>query len=76
MAKNTASIDLDVSPAKALASDAAPACFRAALQCHGAIAYTYEYQAHMWMKRVLVLREAYGSSAWHRRRAARSLIDG
>ncbi|NQZ95924.1 MAG: acyl-CoA/acyl-ACP dehydrogenase [Myxococcales bacterium] len=76
VAKNTDSIDLDVSTAKALASDAAHACFRAALQCHGAIAYTYEYQAHMWMKRVLVLREAYGSSAWHRRRAARSLIDG
>ena len=46
---------LDVSTAKALAGDAAHLCFRTALQCHGAIAYTYEYHAHMWMKRVLVL---------------------
>jgi alkylation response protein AidB-like acyl-CoA dehydrogenase len=66
---------LDVSTAKALASDAAHLCFRTALQGHGAIAYTYEYHAHMWMKRVLVLCASYGSAAWHRRRAARLLLD-
>lgn len=69
------SLTLHVSTAKALASDAAHECFRTALQCHGAIAYTYEYHAHMWMKRVLVLRAAYGSAAWHRRRAAGILLD-
>jgi len=31
--------------------------------------------AEVWMKRVLVLREAYGSAAWHRRRAAGLLLD-
>ena len=66
---------LHVSTAKALASDAAHECFRTALQCHGAIAYTYEYHAHMWMKRVLVLSAAYGSAAWHRKRAAGMLLD-
>ena len=68
--------DLDVSTAKALASDAAHLCSRVALQCHGAIAYTYEYHAHMWMKRVLVLRQSFGNARWHRKRAAKILLDG
>ena len=38
-------LNLDVSTAKALTSDAAQECARVALQCHGAIAYTYEYHA-------------------------------
>jgi alkylation response protein AidB-like acyl-CoA dehydrogenase len=67
--------DLDVSSAKAMASEAAHLCFRTALQCHGAIAYTYEYHAHMWMKRVLVLGREYGDVRWHRRRAAGILLD-
>ncbi|MEZ4215383.1 MAG: acyl-CoA dehydrogenase [Myxococcota bacterium] len=65
---------LQASTAKALAGDAAHLCFRTALQCHGAIAYTYEYHAHMWMKRVLVLERQYGDAAWHRTRAAAALL--
>ena len=64
---------LAVSTAKALAADAAHLCFRTALQCHGAIAYTYEYHAHMWMKRVLVLARQYGDARFHRSRASRML---
>jgi alkylation response protein AidB-like acyl-CoA dehydrogenase len=67
---------LDVAAAKACASEAAYACSRAALQCHGAIAYTFEYPAHLWMKRVWVRMRSYGDAAWHRRRAARILLDG
>jgi alkylation response protein AidB-like acyl-CoA dehydrogenase len=26
-------------------------CGRLALQCHGAIGYTFEYDLHLWMKR-------------------------
>jgi alkylation response protein AidB-like acyl-CoA dehydrogenase len=67
---------LDVAAAKACASDAAYVCSRAALQCHGAIAYTFEYPAHLWMKRVWVKMRSYGDAAWHRARAARILLDG
>jgi len=67
-------VDLQVSTAKALTGDAAHLCFRTALQAHGAIAYTYEYHAHMWMKRVLVLERQYGDAAWHRARAATALL--
>ena len=66
---------LDVSTAKAMAGDAAHLCFRTALQGHGAIAYTYEYHAHMWMKRVLVLERQYGDARFHRKRAAALLLD-
>ena len=63
------------SMAKLLASDAVDLACRSSLQCHGAIAYTYEYHAHMWMKRVLVLGASFGSAGWHRRRAAGLLLD-
>src|SRR5262249_57078769 len=39
----------DVSMAKAIASDAARFVGRIALQCHGAIGYTVEYDLHMWL---------------------------
>jgi len=55
----------DVSMAKALAGDAAALAARVALQCHGAIGYTWEYDLHLWMKRVWVLDRAWGDAAHH-----------
>ncbi len=75
IARDLPTVDLDVSTAKTLASEAAHLCWRTALQCHGAIAYTYEYHAHMWMKRILVLRSAWGDAIWHRKRAARTVLE-
>ena len=62
-----------VSLAKALASDAAVAAGRAALQCHGAMGYTDDYRLHLWLKRAWCLAAAYGSAAWHRDRIAKEL---
>lgn len=62
-----------VSLAKAMASDAATAAGRAALQCHGAMGYTDEYRLHLWMKRAWSLAAAHGSAAWHRGRIAKEL---
>jgi alkylation response protein AidB-like acyl-CoA dehydrogenase len=62
-----------VSTAKALASDAARATARAALQCHGAIGYTVEYDLHLYLKRAEALARAWGDAAWHRRRVAAAL---
>jgi alkylation response protein AidB-like acyl-CoA dehydrogenase len=64
----------DVSMAKATASDAARAVARRALQCHGAIAYTVEYDLHMWMKRVWALAGCWGDAPWHRRRVAERVL--
>jgi alkylation response protein AidB-like acyl-CoA dehydrogenase len=64
----------DVSMAKAAASDAATLVVREALQCHGAIAYTVEYDLHMWMKRVWALAAAWGDARFHRARVAESVL--
>lgn len=63
----------DVSMAKATASDAVDRACRAALQCHGAIGYTFEYDLQLWLKRGWVLAAAYGDSRRHRDRVADAL---
>ncbi|HYI60484.1 MAG TPA: acyl-CoA dehydrogenase family protein [Acidimicrobiales bacterium] len=63
----------DVSMAKALASDAARAAGRHALQCHGAIGYTVEADLHLYLKRAEALARSWGDAAWHRRRVATAL---
>jgi alkylation response protein AidB-like acyl-CoA dehydrogenase len=60
----------DVSFAKVYANTAAAFTARVALQCHGAIGYSFEYDLHLWMKRVWVLQRAWGDSAFHRGRVA------
>jgi alkylation response protein AidB-like acyl-CoA dehydrogenase len=61
------------SVAKVLASDAATTVAKAAIQCHGAIGYTTEYDLHLFAKRAWALAPSWGSAAWHRRRLAASL---
>ena len=63
----------DVSMAKALASDAVDRACRAALQCHGAIGYTFEYDLQIWLKRGWSLSGAYGTATQHRDRVASAL---
>ncbi|WP_419926888.1 acyl-CoA dehydrogenase family protein [Candidatus Poriferisocius sp.] len=63
----------DVSLAKALASEAADLAARTALQCHGAIGYTFEHDLHLWMKRGWALSAAWGDAAWHRNRIGEAL---
>jgi alkylation response protein AidB-like acyl-CoA dehydrogenase len=62
-----------VSLAKALASGAAERAARTALQCHGAMGYTDDYQLHFWLKRVWCLAPAFGSARWHRLRVGGQL---
>jgi alkylation response protein AidB-like acyl-CoA dehydrogenase len=64
-----------VSLAKARASDAARRAARTALQCHGAIGYSFEHDLHLWMKRAWALAAAWGDAAWHRERIARAVLD-
>jgi len=63
-----------VSMAKAAASDAASLAARTALQVHGAIGYTFEYDLQLWMKRVWALAAAWGDAGWHRRRVGDHLL--
>jgi alkylation response protein AidB-like acyl-CoA dehydrogenase len=69
------SSSLDVSVAKALASDAAVLASRVALQVHGAIGYTWEHDLHYWLAHTEALGRAYGDARWHRERVATLLLD-
>ncbi|MER5939724.1 acyl-CoA dehydrogenase family protein [Streptomyces sp. NPDC001928] len=51
----------DVAAAKVAACEAAYATARTALQLHGAIGYTAEYDLSLWLTKARVLRTAWGS---------------
>lgn len=59
-----------VSAAKVAASDAARLVARTAIQCHGAIGYTTEYDLHLYAKRAWALIPSWGGPDWHRARLA------
>ena len=63
----------DVSAAKVAAGDAAYLASRVALQVHGAIGYTAEFDLGLWINRVRALVGAWGGPAYHRGRIADSL---
>lgn len=63
----------DVAMAKALASDAAERVAATALQVHGAIAYTVEYDLHLFAKRAWAGSRAWGGPDWQRARVAAAL---
>jgi hypothetical protein len=62
----------DISAAKVAATTAADRAATAALQVHGAIGYTREYDLSRWLTRVRALRSAWGTLAIHRSRVLRS----
>jgi len=59
-----------VSHAKIAAGDAAMAASKAAIQCHGAMGYTFEVDLHLWMKRAWALIGAWGDRDFHMKRVA------
>jgi alkylation response protein AidB-like acyl-CoA dehydrogenase len=63
----------DAAMAKSLAGDAAERVAATALQVHGAIAYTTEYDLHLFAKRVWASARTWGDSEWQRARIAASL---
>ncbi|MBH0781485.1 acyl-CoA dehydrogenase [Nocardia bovistercoris] len=63
----------DVSAAYVTCGEAAYAAARAALQVHGAIGYTAEYDLSLWLTKVTALRAAWGTADLHRGRIAQAL---
>jgi alkylation response protein AidB-like acyl-CoA dehydrogenase len=63
-------LPLAVSRAKAYASEALPRIGIDAVQLHGGIGYTWEYDAHLYLKRAKWLRPAFGDADWHYERVA------
>ena len=69
----------DVRHAAAVATSfAGPACSRVAtlaVQVHGGIGFTWEHDAHLFLKRVKLDEALFGSPKWHRQRLAQLLVD-
>jgi len=65
---------LHASMAKSKADDAALVTARAALQCHGAIGYTTEYDLHLYMKRAWALARSMGEGPLHRARVTEAIL--
>ena len=74
LASGSEEADLHVSMAKYYAAEAAEVACRKSLQVHGAIGYTFEYDLHLWMKRVWSLRTSWGSPADHLRRVGDAIL--
>lgn len=66
LAAESADAETAVPMAKLLASKAVDHACRTSLQCHGAIAYTVEYDLQLWMKRGWALAAAWGDANEHR----------
>ena len=73
ISRQAATVDRDVSMAKAMAADAAKLVARTSLQAHGAIGYTVEYDLHMWFKRIFALAPTWGTTQWHMNRVGQAI---
>ncbi len=63
------------STAKAWASEAYFRCAADALQVHGGVGFTWEYDVHLHLKRARAGQALLGEPAWHRERVARAVVD-
>jgi alkylation response protein AidB-like acyl-CoA dehydrogenase len=60
--------------AKLKADEAALTAAKAALQCHGAIGYTTEYDLHLYMKRAWALSRSTGDAPFLRKRIGENIL--
>jgi len=75
LARRDGDRSVHVAMAKARASEAALLAGRVALQVHGAIGYTTEYDLHLWLKRAWALAASWGDAARHYDDAGRAILD-
>ncbi|MFD6920271.1 acyl-CoA dehydrogenase [Streptomyces sp. NPDC059944] len=68
--------ELVASLAAGTALDAALGCAEDCVQILGGIGFTWEHDAHLYLRRALVARQLYGAGSGHLRRAARLARDG
>lgn len=64
------------SVAKATANKSARLVTGEAIQVHGGIGYTWEYDLHLYWKRAKHLEPLYGDTSWHYERALQGVLGG
>lgn len=60
--------------AKAYCSEAAFFNAGVAMQMHGGVGFTWEYDVHLYFKRAKASQHYFGDSAWHKERLAKKLL--
>jgi len=73
MERGTEDASLAASMAKACASDAASRVTKSGIQVHGGIGFTWEHDAHLYLKRVKFDEHCFGDATEHRERIANLL---
>ena len=68
-------LPLAVSMAKAACGDACRLVCNDALQIHGGVGFTWEYDIHLYLKRGKLLEYAFGDASFHRERVASIVLD-
>jgi alkylation response protein AidB-like acyl-CoA dehydrogenase len=69
-------LPLAAATAKAWCSDAFYTCAAESLQIHGGIAFTWEHDAHLFLRRARAAQTLLGDAAYHRERLAQRVLDG
>ena len=64
-----------VSVAKAAAAETEAFCNTESLQCHGGIGFTWEDDLHLWLKKGMTLRSAWGTARQHRRHLVETVMN-
>ncbi|MDI3339434.1 MAG: acyl-CoA dehydrogenase family protein [Sphaerobacter sp.] len=67
---------LAVSVAKSFVNEAARKVCGEAIQVHGGIGFTWEYDLHLYFKRAKHLEPLWGDTAWHRERVLEEVLAG
>jgi len=72
-AEESAEVAESASLAKAYCSDAYFECAAQAIQIHGGVGFTWEYDVHLHFKRAKASETFLGDPTWHRERIARGI---
>jgi alkylation response protein AidB-like acyl-CoA dehydrogenase len=73
-AEGGADLAAAASLAKAWSSESYFRCAADALQIHGGVGFTWEYDVHLHLKRARSMEAFLGTPAWHRERVAASML--
>lgn len=74
VADDSPDASLAASVAKIAAVQAEAATNEHALQSHGGMGFTWDYDLQLWLKRGKALEQIYGTPGWHRARVANELF--
>lgn len=69
-------VDMAASVAKSFVGPACADSCQLAVQVHGGIGFTWEHDAHLYLKRAKLDEALFGTASWHRRRVAAAVLGG